>query len=161
VDPRYGAAQAQPGGLLHALAFGMQASPQGLLFVQVLQQAPPAGPVGVDVLLPVTRSKMPSPFVTRTTSPSRAVDQRLSLAGASTQLAGVLAPHFTLPSLLSNALTVFEPAPPIAVVSAATVTSRGWQNPPFVPSPGFPDEMTAYSGLVFVKNATEDDVALA
>jgi hypothetical protein len=85
----------------------MQASPHGLLFVQVLQQAPPAGPVGVDDPPPVTRSKIPSPLVTRTTSPSRAVDQRLSWAGASTQLAGVLCPHLIVPLLLSNDLMVF------------------------------------------------------
>ena len=70
----------------------MQALPQGLLFEQVLQHEPPEEPEELepDELSPDTRSNVPSPLVTSTTSPSRAVDQMLSFAGTSTQFAGVL-----------------------------------------------------------------------
>jgi hypothetical protein len=90
--PTYRPARAQPGALLHALPFGMQALPQGLLFEQVLQHEPPEEPEELepDELSPDTRSNVPSPLVTSTTSPSRAVDQMLSFAGTSTQFAGVL-----------------------------------------------------------------------
>ena len=82
----------------------------------------------------------------------------LSLAGSSTQLeSGVVRLQ---PASDGNAWITPGPVPPSAIVSASTVSLRGWQYVLFVPSPALPAEITAYFGRARSSNAGLDDVLL-
>src|SRR5690606_39113736 len=99
----------------------------------------------------------PSPRVSSTTSPSRAVNHIRSLVGTSLQACSFSGLHFTAPS---KAVTFFDEGPPVARVRRSATALRGWQYCRFVPSFGLALATTAYPGFTFAMNCSVVELSL-